>query len=326
MRKYGPIAFVAVALLCLSLQACGSLPSNSDKKESHHLPQATDTPSARYARAEVDQHSQQSGFRLLTLSTNALLSRIALADHAKHSIDLQYYIFSNDMTGHLLMQHLLSAADRGVRVRILIDDNNFTDKDQLFDALNAHPNIKVRLFNPLHTRNPSLLSRATQLALEWQRLNRRMHNKSFVVDNSVAIIGGRNIGDAYFDADSDTHFRDLDVVAIGPVLQQASAAFDAYWNCDSAYPLKSLTNSSDSAQDLARARQSLQRDVRAYTESDYAQSVLDELPDGPTADRRGSWFWGTAEFVSDQPEKIETTHDVPSLRIRPKDGLIILLF
>ncbi len=282
------------------------------------MPPASDTASARYAHAEVNQHQNQSGFRLLTLSTNALLSRVALADHAKHSIDLQYYIFANDLTGHLLMQHLLAAADRGVRVRMLIDGNNFTDKDRLFEALNSHLNIKIKLFNPLQTRDPSLLSRAAQFMLEWQRLNRRMHNKSFIVDNNVAIIGGRNIGDPYFDAGSDTHFRDLDVVAIGPVVQQASVAFDAYWNCDAAYSLQSPANTDDSAQRLGTARKVLQREMRTFAESDYALSVLDELPNGPTADRRGAWFWGDAELVADQPEKIEASHDVPALRIGPR--------
>ncbi|MHA6202938.1 phospholipase D family protein [Dyella soli] len=282
------------------------------------MPPATDTAAAKYTKAEVDKHQHQSGFRLLTLSTNALLSRVALADHARHSIDLQYYIFADDMTGHLLMQHLLAAADRGVRVRMLLDDNNFDDKGHLFEALNAHANIEIRLFNPLQTRNPSIVSRATQFMLEWRRLNRRMHNKSFIVDNTVAIIGGRNIGDPYFDAGSDTHFRDLDVVAIGPVVPQASAAFDTYWNCDASYPLDKLAKTDDSAQRLAAARQILQRDVRAFAQSDYAQSVLDELPDGPTADRRGTWFWGDAELVADQPEKIEASGDVPALRIGPK--------
>ncbi|AIF46085.1 phospholipase D family protein [Dyella japonica] len=305
-------------LLCLWLQACTTLPANGGKEETHHLPPARDTPTAQYAHAEVAKHQGQSGFRLLTLSTNALLSRVVMADHAKHSIDLQYYIFANDMTGHLLMQHLLAAADRGVRVRMLIDDNNFDDKDHLFEALNAHPNIDVRLFNPLQTRNPSTLSRATQFMLEWRRLNRRMHNKSFIVDNTVAVIGGRNIGDPYFDAGSDTHFRDLDVVAIGPVVPQASEAFDAYWNCAAAYPLNQLAKDKASGQRLAAARQLLQHDVRSFAQSDYAQTALDQLPDGPTADRQGAWFWGDAELVADQPEKIEADGDVPALRIGPR--------
>ncbi|GLQ88262.1 phospholipase D family protein [Dyella flagellata] len=299
------------------LQACSTLPPSTAKAETHHLPAATDTPSARYTHAEVNKHSHQSGFRLLTLSTNALLSRVALADHAAHSIDLQYYIFANDMTGHLMMQHLLAAADRGVRVRMLIDDDNFDDKHDLFSALNSHPNIEIRLFNPFRTRSPTLVSRAVQFMMEWRRLNRRMHNKAFIVDNNVAIIGGRNIGDPYFDAGSDTHFRDLDVVAIGPVVQQASEAFDTYWNCDAAYPLEPK-KADDSGKRLAAARVTLQKEVRKFAQSDYAQAVLDELPDGPTADKRGAWFWGDAQFVADQPAKIEADGDVPALRIGPQ--------
>src|SRR5215469_15497734 len=299
------IAF-AFTILCAFLQACSTLSPSAGKVETHHLPPAADTASAKYAHAEVNKHSNQSGFRLLTLSTNALLSRVALADHAAHSIDLQYYVFANDMTGHLLMQHLLAAADRGVRVRMLIDDDNFDDKDHLFEALNSHPNIEVRLFNPFRTRNPTLVSRAVQFMLEWRRLNRRMHNKAFIVDDNVAILGGRNIGDPYFDAGSDAHFRDLDVVAIGPVVPQASEAFDTYWNCDAAYPLDQLKKTDGTGQRLAAARVILQKEVRKFAQSDYAQAVLDELPDGPTADKRGAWFWGNAEFVADQPEKIET--------------------
>jgi len=318
MPGYRWMVVLAFTIICHFLQACSTLPAPEDKEQTHHLPPATDTASARYTHAEVDKHQHQSGFRLLTLSTNALLSRVALADHAMHSIDLQYYIFANDMTGHLMLQHLLAAADRGVRVRILIDDNNFDDKDHLFEALDSHPNIEIRLFNPFQTRNPSLVSRFTQFMLEWRRLNRRMHNKSFIVDNEVAIVGGRNIGDPYFDAGSDTHFRDLDVVAIGPVVQQASEAFDGYWNCDAAYPLNKLKKTDGSDQKLVAARQLLQQDVRAFAQSDYAQSVLDELPDGPTADKRGAWFWGDAELVADQPEKIEAKHDEPALRIGPR--------
>jgi putative cardiolipin synthase len=318
MRTDRRVVAFAFTVLCLFLQACSTLPPSTNKAETHQLPPATDTASAKYAHAEVDRHPHQSGFRLLTLSTNALLSRVVLADHAAHSIDLQYYIFANDMTGHLMMQHLLAAADRGVRVRMLIDDNNFDDKDHLFEALDTHPNIEVRLFNPFQTRNPTLVSRATQFMLEWRRLNRRMHNKSFIVDNNVAVIGGRNIGDPYFDAGSDTHFRDLDVVAIGPVVQEASDAFDAYWNCDAAYPLNQLKKTDGSGQRLTAARQVLQKEVRKFAESDYAQAVLDDLPDGPTADARGAWFWGDAQLVADQPEKIEVDGDVPALRIGPR--------
>ncbi len=229
-------AFLTV-LLVTAVAACSSLRSDFVKNPSVALPAAIDTPSARYIQSELSSHQDLSGFRLLANSTNALMSRIALIDHATHCIDLQYYIFQNDMTGRLVAQRLLAAADRGVRVRMLLDDIDLDHEDHLLDALDAHANIEVRLFNPFRTRDPSMPSKIMQFVLEGRRLNRRMHNKSFIVDNSAAILGGRNIGDSYFDAGKDTSFRDLDVVAIGPVVAEASRAFDDYWNSDAAYPV-----------------------------------------------------------------------------------------
>ena len=312
------VRLIITFALAATIAACSSLRADFVKQPSTALPPATDTPSARYIAAELSQHGEQSGFRLLTKSTNALMSRIALADHAQHSIDLQYYIFQNDATGRLLAQRLLAAADRGVRVRILLDDINLTNEDRMLDALDAHENIEVRLFNPFRTRNPSMLSKIEQFMMEGPRLNRRMHNKSFITDNTAAIIGGRNIGDGYFDAGEDTNFRDLDLVAIGPVVQEASRVFDDYWNCEAAYPVVAFRNSHDTQDDLARLRVALAHDARAFEESDYEYATWDQIPDGATADRRGAWFWGAAVVVADQPEKIEARSDVPALRIGPK--------
>jgi len=304
--------------LAAAMTACSSLRTDFAKHPSSALPPTTDTPSARYIAAELSRRGEQSGFRLLTRSTNALMSRVALADHAKRSIDLQYYIFQNDATGRLLAQRLLAAADRGVRVRILLDDVNLKDEGQMLDALDAHENIEVRLFNPFRTREASLVSKIGQFLLEGRRLNRRMHNKSFIADNSVAIIGGRNIGDDYFDAGSDTNFRDLDLVAIGPVVAEASGVFDDYWNCDAAYPVTAFANSRDTHADLTALRVALARDARAFAQSDYAQAALDEVPGGPTADRHGDWFWGPAMLVADEPEKIDARGNETALSIGPK--------
>jgi putative cardiolipin synthase len=308
----------ALVILGLALGACSSMRPDFAKPSSKALPPTTSTPSARYIHAEVDKHLDQSGFRLLTESNNALMSRIALADHAKNSIDLQYYIFNNDATGRLVAQHLLSAADRGARVRILLDDINVNGAIEMMDALDAHPGIEVRLFNPLQTRDPSFLSKAMQFMLDARRLNRRMHNKSFIVDNTVAIVGGRNVGDDYFDAGNDTNFRDLDLIAIGPVVKEASRAFDEYWNCKAAYPVTAFRGQKASHYDLAQLRDDLGRDARAFAESDYALATLDDLPDGPSADRPGRWFWGSAVLVADQPEKIDSGEDRPELRIGPQ--------
>lgn len=305
--------------LAVMLAACSSLRPDFVKHPSIALPPTTDTPSARHIASELARHPGLSGFRLLSKSPDALLSRIALADHAEHSIDLQYYIFRNDATGRLLAQRLLAAADRGVRVRILLDDIGLTDQDRILDALDAHANIEVRLFNPFHTRNPSMLSKIGQFLMEGRRLNRRMHNKSFIADNTATIIGGRNIGDDYFDANGDTNFRDLDLLAIGPVVREASRIFDEYWNSEAAFPVTAFRNAHDTQSDLARLRIALARDARAFAQSDYAQAALDGIPGGTAADRPGEWFWGRAVVVADQPDKVDPDSggDAAALRIGP---------
>src|SRR6185312_11059156 len=271
-RQVGMRHFIKVggsALLAVALAAC-SPPAPVLKQASKALPPTVGTSAARYVHTEADRHQDESGFRLLMRSTNALMSRVALADHAQHSLDLQYYVFDNDATGRLMAQRLLAAADRGVRVRLLVDDINAGDAIDLFDALDTHPNIEVRLFNPSATKKPSMLSKATQFLLDAHRLNRRMHNKSFIADGNVAIVGGRNIGDAYFDAGDNTNFRDLDLIAIGPVVQQAEHAFDAYWNCDAAYPVKAFGGKHADHYDLAKLRVQLAHDARKFAQSDYA--------------------------------------------------------
>lgn len=307
-----------LSALLVTLAACSSMRSDYVKKPSTALAPAAVTPRAKNIAAQASDHPSESGFRLLTQSENALMSRIALADHAQRSIDLQYYIFNNDATGRLVMQHLVAAADRGVRIRLLIDDINLRDEIDVLNGLNKHPNIKVRLFNPFKTRDPSFLSKALQFAMDARRLNRRMHNKSFIVDNNVAVVGGRNIGDGYFSVSKDLHFRDLDLIAIGPVVQEASDAFDAYWNCDAAYPVTAFKGKRATHYDLAKLRVDLTHDARTFAQSDYAQAALDKLPDGPSADRPGAWMWGAAELVADDPQKVTEESSSAALRIGPQ--------
>jgi cardiolipin synthase C len=315
--KHGRLAAISLAL-GLALGACSSLRTDFVKTPSKALAPQFDTPMARYVRSELDQHPSLSGFRLLNRSTDALMSRISLADHAAHSIDLQYYIFENDEVGRLVAQRLLAAADRGVRVRMLLDDIDLSNEDRLLNALDAHPNIEIRLFNPFRTRSPSTLSKIAQFVLEGRRLNRRMHNKSFVVDDMAAIVGGRNIGNSYFDAGDQTNFRDLDVLALGPVVEEASSTFDDYWNSDAAYPVTAFREAHATQADLAHLREALKRDAREFAQSDYLQAALEQSPHAAVDDRHTQWFWGSAVLVADQPEKIELHEDVPALRIGPK--------
>jgi putative cardiolipin synthase len=296
-----------VLLAIASLAACSGMPVVRDKPVSHAVSPAL-TPALGHVRAQsAAQPADHSGFRLLTRGTNALMSRIALADQAARSIDLQTFIYEDDATGRLLADRLLTAADRGVRVRLLLDVGFESGEAEFFDALDAHENIEVRLFNPFATRSPGKLARWAQLLLEFRRLNRRMHNKAFIVDNTVAIVGGRNIGDAYFDASPEDNLRDLDLLAIGPVVPAASRSFDTYWNDEAALPSTAWSGRGDAAamaQALVALRPALKRDARTFAESDYAQAVLAELPHGATEVRPGEWFWGRATVVADPPEAI----------------------
>jgi putative cardiolipin synthase len=310
MRR--PLLLLATALLA----ACVGVPRVRDKPVSTAVAPVAATPEAAYVQAETAARpAQQSGFRLLTRGTNALMSRVALADQAARSIDVQTFLFRDDPTGRLVADRLLAAADRGVRVRLLLDVGFAPDDAAVFDALDAHENIEVRLFNPFAQRDPGRLARMAQLLLEFRRLNRRMHNKAFIVDNTVAVVGGRNIGDEYFDADAGDNLRDLDLLAIGPVVPQVSRSFDTYWNDEASLPNSAWGGEDDAAAALARLRPRLKRDARTFAGSDYAQAVLAELPHGATEVRPGEWFWGPATLVADPPEAIAAGDDANGLRI-----------
>jgi cardiolipin synthase C len=172
----------------------------------------------------------------LASAREAFAARMLLAQTAHRSLDVQYYIWRQDMSGTLLLDALLRAADRGVRVRLLLDDINTAGLDETLSALDSHPNMEVRLFNPFAIRRHRWLGYVS----DFSRLNRRMHNKSFTADNQVTIVGGRNVGDEYFDATTSVAFVDLDVMAIGPVVRDVSSNFDRYWASDSAVAVRRL--------------------------------------------------------------------------------------
>ena len=177
-------------------------------------------------------HKGLSGVRIISDGFDAFAARRALARAAAQSIDAQYYIWHGDLTGKLLLRDLLEAAGRGVRVRLLLDDNPTAGLDALWAAANRHPHLEIRLFNPFTIRAP----RSFNYVTDFRRLNRRMHNKSFTVDNQAAIVGGRNVGDEYFSATEQMQFADMDLLATGAVVRDISNAFDRYWASASSYP------------------------------------------------------------------------------------------
>lgn len=212
-----------------------SLPDISDRPEELAVPK---DPSAGLARLTADgiaANPGKSGVLALAGGADALASRLALIDRAEVSVDAQYYIWHDDSSGILLLDALRRAAARGVQVRLLLDDNGVPGMDQIMANLNADPNIQIRLFNPSTIRNPKLLG----YALDFFRMNRRMHNKAMIFDGAVAVIGGRNIGDEYFQIGKE-FYVDLDVLAIGPIVTDTSNAFDQYWNSASVFGLESI--------------------------------------------------------------------------------------
>src|SRR5699024_6857829 len=201
------------------------------------------TPLGQHLQPLAVKHLGKTGVYALADGQEALLARLALVDAATTSIDIQYYIWHEDLTGSLMFQRLLQAADRGVKVRLLLDDNNTTGKDAILSTLDAHPNIEVRLFNPFLQRT----FRALGFLTDFFRLNRRMHNKSLTVDGVVSVVGGRNIGDEYFDAATGVAFADLDVAVVGNVVTAISGAFNRYWSSHSAYPLPLIVEQKSAA-------------------------------------------------------------------------------
>jgi len=232
--------------LVLTLPACTSLPPlPADRALSTHFADPDSTTLGRLAHSRSGVRVGESGVRILDTGAEAFAERAALIEAAERTIDAQYYIWNSDATGRYLAERLYLAAERGVRVRILLDDVNVSGRDDVIAALDAHPNLDVRIYNPFADR--AGIRKGLGFVREFARLNRRMHNKSFTVDGAVTIIGGRNIGDEYFDADPELNFRDRDVVAVGPVVAEAGAMFDAFWNSELSYPIAALARGARAA-------------------------------------------------------------------------------
>lgn len=245
--------FLAI-LVALALAGCGSLPAHVERPVSHALPAASaESPLARLAAAQLPAGAP-SGFRLLPLGSYALDARLALISRATRTLDLQVYIMENDASGRAVFAALRDAAERGVRVRLLLDDFNSTGAEALLQALAGMPNFEVRLFNPFCCARGSLAGRLASSLGDLPRLDHRMHNKLLIADGALAIVGGRNIADEYFGRNPDANFIDLDAVAAGLVVPQLATLFDRYWNSDESFPARSLAGSPapDPAQSLAK--------------------------------------------------------------------------
>ncbi|MFG1173001.1 phospholipase D family protein [Erwiniaceae bacterium CAU 1747] len=251
---------------------------------------------AQAIRPLVSGHPHDSGIYPLAEGLDAFAARYLLIAMAEKTLDIQYYIWENDMSGQLLFSAVLDAARRGVRVRLLLDDNNTLGLDKTLSALNHHPDIEVRLFNPFSFRTLRLLGYLTDFA----RLNRRMHNKSFTVDGEASIVGGRNVGDKYFGAGDEPLFSDLDVLAVGPVVHEVGLDFERYWQCHAVSPFSAVVETEPASEaeiglpEAWRDNEQVHHYFRRLQESTFITRL---------ESRTLPFIWASSRLLSDDPRK-----------------------
>jgi putative cardiolipin synthase len=279
----------------------GSFPRN----ESHALAPIAGEGSAGFGVQGAKPSTGESGYRMLAAGIDGLLARVEVIDAARRSLDLQYYIFRADASGLLVAAALLRAADRGVRVRIIVDDGETIKGDEKILAMSAHPGIEVRIFNPFRYRGHSRVIRGTEFLFSKSRLDYRMHNKLLVADNSVALIGGRNIGDQYFQIDPDSQFGDDDLVTVGPIVQRLSGVFDEFWNSRQSIPAQAVDHAHTTEDELTKLRAAIDanRQLPGEPVSDYSKRLAAGKPLSGIASNETPLTFSQARLVYDSPDK-----------------------
>ncbi len=289
----------------LSGAACTSLAKEglSGRTVSNVLP-ATDTPLGRLNQALMAAHGSKSGFKMVSVGVQGLVARIDMIDAAQRTLDVQSYIFRNDKSGREVVKALIRAADRGVRVRVLVDDGETISGDEKILSLSAHAGLEVRIFNPLVYRGHNRIRRAAEFLFDKARVDYRMHDKLMVADNAVGIIGGRNIGDQYFQIDPQSQFGDDDVIVAGPVVPQLSQVFDRFWNDPIAVPAPAIDRGHTNGQALDRYIAELAQSSPAqHTGED--DSLTDERPFQDLLSGKIMLHWAAAKVIYDSPDKKE---------------------
>ena len=298
------------------LAGCASIDFDYPRAESTAFVDTGDTYlGSKSSELFVSKADTESGFYPLEDGIDALTARLLLAERAERSIDTQYYLIKTDTASTAFIDALLRAADRGVRVRLLIDDVFTKGYDAGMAALDSHPNFEIRIFNPFN-RGPA--GKAWSGLTNLGRVNRRMHTKTFTVDNQVTIVGGRNIGDEYFGAREDAKFGDLDVVGVGSVANRVSNMFDSFWNHHTALPVPAFARMPDDpAAQLVILRERLLRAREQIKKTRYAEAVLATALEFMDHDK-GAFEWAPYELVYDSPDKGVRSKAGPSVAITPK--------
>ncbi|QOW50542.1 phospholipase D family protein [Acinetobacter sp. YH12138] len=296
----------AVLLSCslvLTLSACSTLP----KQQTQPVEYAFNTPTDDTSLAKIvlplrEQNPNLTGYHVLYDPLEALAARIELINKAEKSLDLQYYIWDNDKIGALALHAMIKAADRGVKIRLLVDDNNAKKMEGIYMALDQHTNIDVKLYNPYRFRH----FRPVDMVLDLKRINRRMHNKSFIADNQIALIGGRNMSNQYYNVSDNYQFSDVDVMLVGAASDEIIHSFDEYWNDDYAFPVRQLVN----PRHYSLRFDSLKQQLDDYNQEATVVNYLDLANRSHAFDdwlnNKIQFDWVKAEVVKDSPSKIKS--------------------
>jgi len=289
---------IVLLILQLAIAGCVSMPLDHPKVPSTALTDTADTYLANESATWRDGQLQGNGFYSLSKGQDAFGARLVLMNRAERSIDAQYFLMKPDNAGLVFTEKLMEAADRGVRVRLLLDDIFTTVDDGYFSFMNAHPNIEVRIFNPVSRKGLYLLNYIGHFSLA----NRRMHNKSFIVDNQAAIVGGRNIAVEYFQLETTGEFIDFDMLATGPIVRNISDSFDTYWNNELAVPMEALSGKPGQKlieQDEKAVRQLMEK----AGDSIYADAINSSLMRQFSADELDPYM-AKARMIVDDPSKL----------------------
>jgi putative cardiolipin synthase len=291
-----------LALLLIGLGGCATIDFDAPKEESYAPIETEATLLGRWVTEFSGERAGQSGFLLLPQPLNAMAYRVTGAARAERTIDTMYYLINADKAGLIFINSLIEAAERGVRVRLLLDDILTGGYDRGLLALNAHPNIQIRMFNPFARRGG--LSRGLNFLGDFGRLNRRMHNKAFIVDNQTAVIGGRNIGDEYFAAHEVANFGDLDVLMLGPVVREASEMFDLYWNHRLAVPVDRVIEPPEEPfQEIAALRARIATVLQGVDVANY-EAVVEKIRERERI-HHDQLSWVPYDLVYDSPDKAD---------------------
>ena len=318
----GLVPFALSATLGIALvSGCAGKPPGVDYPRQASV--ALNTPEQTFLGGKFAELARQrggeSGFHILNVGVDGFLTRVQMIDAAERTLDLQYFIFRGDETGRLITAALLRAADRGVHVRVLIDDGDTVAGDEQILALDGHPSVEIRVFNPFSYRGHANLLRGLEFMFNSRRLDYRMHNKLLITDNAVALIGGRNIGNQYFQMDPESQFADDDIFSVGPVVQRLSATFDVFWNSTHAIPAAALGSTRHPGADLEKHRRLAQGSKPLWALNspgiDYEAMLRTDEPYAGMISGLLPLVWANAEVAYDSPDKKNVENGVTRGRL-----------